>query len=80
VIARTWRGSTNAADAERYATYIEETGLREYESIEAVKAFAGDQVGRAVFYPGDDDMLLTRDVHADHWSVREARVHDVAGG
>jgi hypothetical protein len=108
VIARTWRGSTNAADAERYATYIEETGLREYratpgnlgawllyrvegdvahflaislwESIEAVKAFAGDQVGRAVFYPEDDDMLLTRDVHADHWSVREARVHDVAGG
>ncbi len=100
MIARTWRGTTRAADAERYAAYIEETGLQEYratpgnqgawllyrvdgdvahflaislwDSMEAVRAFAGEQVERAVFYPQDDEMLVERDLHADHWSVREA--------
>jgi heme-degrading monooxygenase HmoA len=30
MIARTWRGATRAADAARYAAYIEATGLRAY--------------------------------------------------
>jgi hypothetical protein len=28
VIARVWRGSTRAEDADEYAAYVEETGLR----------------------------------------------------
>ena len=30
MIARTWRGVTRAADADRYADYIEATGLRAF--------------------------------------------------
>ncbi len=30
MIARTWRGWTSAADADRYLEYLEGTGLREY--------------------------------------------------
>ena len=30
MIARTWRGTTRVADADRYADYIEATGLRAY--------------------------------------------------
>ena len=30
MIARTWRGVTRAADSDRYAKYIEDTGLRAY--------------------------------------------------
>jgi len=30
MIARTWRGVTRAADADRYAEYIEATGLRAF--------------------------------------------------
>ncbi len=43
-----------------------------WESLEAVRAFAGEEVGRAVFYPEDDEMLVERDLHADRWSVRES--------
>ena len=30
MIVRTWRGATRAADADRYAEYIDATGLRAY--------------------------------------------------
>lgn len=30
MIARTWRGATRAADADRYLAYLERTGLAEY--------------------------------------------------
>ena len=32
MIARTWRGSTRAEDAEDYLRYLHETGFREYRS------------------------------------------------
>jgi heme-degrading monooxygenase HmoA len=32
MIGRTWRGVTRADDAERYAAYIERTGLRQYRA------------------------------------------------
>ena len=97
VIARTWRGWTRREDAEAYAAYIEETGIREYratpgnrgawilrrndgertefvtlsfwDSLDAVKGFAGDDVERAVFYPGDDRFLVDREVTVRHWDV-----------
>ena len=97
VIARTWRGWTRREDAEAYAAYIEETGIREYrvtpgnrgawilrrndgertefvtlsfwDSLDAVKGFAGDDVERAVFYPEDDRFLVDREVTVRHWDV-----------
>ena len=30
MIARTWRGATRTADADRYARYVEDTGLRAF--------------------------------------------------
>lgn len=40
-----------------------------WESEDAIRAFAGDDVSRAVFYPDDDAWLIGRDSHADHWEV-----------
>lgn len=40
-----------------------------WESEEAVRRFAGDDVSRAVFYPEDDDYLIEKDLHVDHYSV-----------
>lgn len=34
MIARTWRGWTSAADADRYLNYLEQTGLKEYRETE----------------------------------------------
>lgn len=41
-----------------------------WESIEAVKAFAGDEHERAVFYPEDDRFLVRRDLEVVHYEVR----------
>ena len=40
-----------------------------WESIEAVKAFAGDDYETAVFYPEDDRFLIERDLTASHYEV-----------
>jgi len=49
-----------------------------WESLDAVRSFAGDDVERAVFYPEDDAFLVSRETTADHWQVTEAD-GDVAG-
>lgn len=95
MIVRTWRGWTSSEDAEAYAAYLEETGLKEYRgtpgnesvlllrrvvgeeaefllvstwsSMEAVRRFAGDDPGRAVFYPEDERYLTRYDTHVDHY-------------
>lgn len=95
VIARTWRGTVAAADADGYLEYLRRTGLAAYrgtpgnagaialqrtvgdraelllvsfwESEAAVRAFAGDDPARAVFYPDDDRWLVERDEHVDHY-------------
>lgn len=46
-----------------------------WESEAAVRGFAGDDIGRAVFYPEDDRFLIQRDEYVDHFDV----VHDSAG-
>ena len=99
MIARTWHGAVRAEDADAYAAYIAETGLRAYaatpgnrgsyllfrtegeraevltvslwDSLEAIEAFAGRPVERAVFYPEDDRFLVERDLGAKHWRVVE---------
>jgi heme-degrading monooxygenase HmoA len=44
-----------------------------WESWEAVRAFAGDDVETAVFYPEDDAFLIERDLTATHYQVAEVR-------
>lgn len=94
MIARVWRGATRAADAEEYARYLEETGMRParslpgargtlvlrrvegdvarfetillFDSLDDVRAFAGDDLEAAVFFPEDDDYLVERDLVVAH--------------
>jgi heme-degrading monooxygenase HmoA len=40
-----------------------------WESLDAVRAFAGDDPERAVFYPEDDRYLVARDLTVDHFEV-----------
>jgi len=44
-----------------------------WESMEAVRGFAGDDVETAVFYPEDDAFLVEGDLTATHYEVEEAR-------
>jgi heme-degrading monooxygenase HmoA len=52
----------------------EVTTLSLWESMDAVKAFAGDDPDRAKFYPGDDDLLAEKDLHVNHYEVVSADV------
>ena len=97
MIARTWKGWTSAGDADRYADYVNETGvsglagtdgnrgvymlrriegdraefivLSLWDSLDAIKAFAGDDIEKAVFYPQDDDFLVEREWTCLHYEV-----------
>jgi heme-degrading monooxygenase HmoA len=40
-----------------------------WDSIEAVRAFAGEDHETAVFYPEDDRFLIERDETSSHWEV-----------
>lgn len=40
-----------------------------WESEEAIRAFAGQDTGRAVFYPEDDAFLIEKDEGVDHFEV-----------
>ncbi len=40
-----------------------------WESEEAIRRFAGDDISRAVFYPEDDRFLVDRDEHVNHFEV-----------
>jgi heme-degrading monooxygenase HmoA len=40
-----------------------------WDSWEAIKAFAGDDPGAAVFYPEDDAFLVERERTVDHYEV-----------
>ncbi len=99
MIARIWKGAVRATDADTYAEYMWETGVKEYletpgnlgvhmlrrtdgdrtaflmlsfwESLDAVRGFAGEDVETAVFYPEDDRFLIERDTTSSHWEVLE---------
>ena len=43
-----------------------------WDSKDAVRAFAGDDIEKAVFYPEDERFLIGRDEHVSHYEV----VHD----
>lgn len=40
-----------------------------WTSLDAVRGFAGDNIGRAVFYPEDDRYLIERDHTVSHYSL-----------
>ena len=40
-----------------------------WDSLDAVKAFAGEDYETAVFYPEDDRFLVERDEHSTHFEV-----------
>jgi heme-degrading monooxygenase HmoA len=40
-----------------------------WESEQAVRRFAGPDIGRAVFYPEDERFLVSRDDHVTHYEV-----------
>ncbi len=40
-----------------------------WDSLDAVRAFAGPDERVAVFYPEDDAFLVERERHADHFEV-----------
>jgi heme-degrading monooxygenase HmoA len=44
-----------------------------WESLDAIKAFAGDPPEVARFYPEDDDFLVDRDLEAEHHDVVKLR-------
>ena len=43
--------------------------LSYWDSLDAVRAFAGDDVERAVFYPEDDRFLLERETRVLHYEI-----------
>ncbi|HSI79743.1 MAG TPA: hypothetical protein VK919_03740 [Solirubrobacterales bacterium] len=45
-----------------------------WESLEAVKEFAGADYATAVFYPEDDRFLVERDLEAAHYEVAAAEM------
>ena len=48
---------------------VEVITLSLWESMDDVRRFAGEHPEVAVFYPGDDDLLVEKDEHADHHEV-----------
>jgi heme-degrading monooxygenase HmoA len=40
-----------------------------WESEEAIRRFAGNDIDRAVFYPEDERFLIERDDHVSHYEV-----------
>jgi heme-degrading monooxygenase HmoA len=43
-----------------------------WDSMDAVRRFAGPDAGSAVFYPEDDAFLVEKDDHVDHYELLEA--------
>ena len=44
-----------------------------WDSLDSVRAFAGDDPGRAVFFPEDDRYLVERELKVAHYEVDERR-------
>lgn len=40
-----------------------------WDSLDDIRAFAGDEIERAVYYPGDDEFLLEREPTVAHYEV-----------
>jgi heme-degrading monooxygenase HmoA len=40
-----------------------------WESLDAIRGFAGEEIEKAVFYPEDDRFLVEREWHCVHYDV-----------
>ncbi len=47
----------------------EVTTVSWWESVDDIRGFAGDDIGRAVFYPEDDAFLVDRETTVTHHEV-----------
>lgn len=47
-----------------------------WESLDAVRRFAGEEYERAVFYPADESFLVAKDLHVDHYEVAALQLSD----
>jgi heme-degrading monooxygenase HmoA len=97
MIARIWRGSTEAAKADEYLDYLRATGVEQiratagnrgvrilrrigdgraefvfasfWDSLESIRAFAGEDIERAVYYPKDTEYLLELEPTVAHYET-----------
>ena len=97
MIARHWRGTAKASEADNYIRHLTEGTflqlaeipgfvaasvlrrdrddgveflvITEWESMEAIRRFAGDDIGIAVVPAAAQAMLVVFDRHADHFEV-----------
>lgn len=51
---------------------VEFTMVTLWNDMDGIRAFAGDEPGRAVFYPEDDRYLVERDLEVTHHAVYAA--------
>jgi heme-degrading monooxygenase HmoA len=51
---------------------VEFITLSFWESLDAIRGFAGEDIEVAVFYPADDRFLVDRERTADHYEVHTA--------
>ena len=58
-----WILRRNEGDRTEFVT------LTFWDSLEAIRGFAGDDVERAVFYPEDDRFLVEREERVHHWQL-----------
>lgn len=47
-----------------------------WESRAAIEGFAGEDIGKAVFYPEDDRYLVGRELTVEHYDVGEGGAPD----
>lgn len=97
LIARLWHGATPASHGDRYAAYLEQTGVKDcratpgnrgvqvlrrnaggathflfisfWDSLDAIRAFAGEHVELARYYPEDRKYLLELEPRVAHYEV-----------
>src|SRR5689334_4974023 len=97
MIARVWRGMTEAANADQYLDYLQATGVTEirstkgnngvrllrrivdgraefifisfWDTLDAIRAFAGPDIERAVYFPEDTAFLLELEPAVAHYEV-----------
>ena len=48
---------------------VEIVTLSFWDSLEAIRGFAGDEIERAVYYPEDERYLVERDDTVTHWEL-----------
>jgi heme-degrading monooxygenase HmoA len=105
MIARIWKGVTQAERADEYYEYIKITGIPGltqtagnkgvyvfrrlvnneahfmmislWDSLEAIKTFAGEDISQARLYPDDEEFLIQHDSNVAHYDVLEFKREEV---